>query len=237
MARRLVSLLCTLVLAAAPVPALAADAAKPVNEGSLAQADEAIQTFHWSLAIAILKKLVETDPSWRAYQKLGHAEFNQGLYQDAVLAFTSAIDLAKAAPDDAPTRLAISQMLTEEGNVFLKLRNPDAAMGSYKAALPYSATYAVPYFNICALDYNQGMIESTVADCDAAIKVDPANADAYFIKGSILFGNSKMDAQGKMVAPQESIDALNMYLKLAPNGFHVQEVHSMLDSVNQDASK
>jgi len=231
-ARASLPLVCALALSVVPVAA--ADGAKPGKTGPLAQADAAIQALHWSDAVAILKKLVATDPSWPAYQKLGHAQFNLGQYQDAIAAFTTASDLAKAAPPDAPTRLALAQMLTEEGNVYLKLKDYDAAMGAYKAAIPYSDGFAVPYFNVCALDYNQGKIESAVADCDAAIKADPANADAYFIKGSVLFANATMDAQGKIAAPPDALDALNMYLKLAPNGPHAGEVHSMLDSVNPD---
>lgn len=231
--RALFAILCAFALAVAPV----AGAGKAARGDMLAQADEAIQALHWSDAVAILKKLVVADPSWRAYQKLGHAQFNLGQYQDAIAAFSSAVDQAKATADDAATRLAVAQMLTEQGNVYLRLRNYDAAMGSYKAALPFSDTYAVPYFNVCALDYNQGKIESAVADCDAAIKADGENADAYFIKGSILFGNTKMDAQGKMAAPPDAVDALNMYLKLAPDGPHVADVRAMLDSVNPGPSK
>jgi hypothetical protein len=34
-----------------------------------------------------------------------------------------------------------------------------------------------------------------------------------------------------MVTPPEALDALNMYLKLAPNGSHAQDVQYMLDSL------
>src|SRR5450755_3713356 len=116
MLTRFAPLLCVLVLMTVPV--LAAEGAKPSSGASLAQADEAIEALRWSDAVSILKKLVAADPDWRAFRKLGHAQFNLGQFQDAIDAFTSAIDLAKAAPDDPATRLAIAQMLTEQGNVY-----------------------------------------------------------------------------------------------------------------------
>ena len=234
-ARLLAPLLCVLVCS--PVAALAVDAAAKPGGTLMSQADAAIQALKWSDAIALLKKLVASAPDWHAYQKLGHAQFNVQQFSDAIAAFASAVDLAKAAPDDPATRLAIAQMLTESGNVHLRLRDYDGALASYQAALPFSEKYPIAYFNVCALDYNLGKIETAVADCDAAIRADPDNADAYFIKGSLLFANTTMNADGKMVALPDAVAALNMYLKLAPEGGHVQDVHAMLDSLDPNNPK
>ena len=53
---------------------------------------------------------------------------------------------------------------------------------------------------------------------------DPKRADAYFIKGSVLLGDSKVDAKGNMVAPPGTVAALRKYLELAPNGGHAAAV-------------
>jgi len=222
-------LLCALTLA--PLSALAAG--QPAGKKNLLkQADTAIATLRWGDAAALLKKLIATAPSWQAYQKLGHAEFNLAQYQDAIAAFGAAADLARAQGDTPELRLAIAEILTEQGNVHLRMRDYDGAFASYRAALPFAEKYPVAYFNVCALDYTQGRSETALADCNAAIKADPSNADAYFIKGALLFASTTLTAEGKMVAPPEAVDALNMYLQLQPSGSHAKDVHYMLDSLN-----
>jgi hypothetical protein len=76
---------------------------------------------------------------------------------------------------------------------------------------------------MCALAYNQCQIEAALASCDKTIAADPNKADAYFIKGSLQFGDARV-VNGKMVAPPASVAALRKYLALAPNGAHVSDV-------------
>ena len=85
---------------------------------------------------------------------------------------------------------------------------------------------------ICALLYNQGRMQEVVPACDKAIAADPAKADAYFIKGSALFGDARIE-NGKMVLPDGAVQALQKYLELAPSGSHVTDVKAMLTSVGQ----
>jgi hypothetical protein len=68
--------------------------------------------------------------------------------------------------------------------------------------------------------------------CDKAIAADPTKADAYFIKGSALFGDARIE-NGKMVLPDGAMQALQKYLELAPSGSHVTDVKAMLTSVGQ----
>jgi tetratricopeptide (TPR) repeat protein len=90
---------------------------------------------------------------------------------------------------------------------------------------------AVTYFNSCATFYNLGKMDEAIAACDKAIALDPNKADAYFIKGSALFGNGTIDGSGKYQVPPGAVEALNKYLALAPNGPHAPDVHAMLDSL------
>jgi len=67
--------------------------------------------------------------------------------------------------------------------------------------------------------------------CGKAIAADPNKADAYFIKGSLLVGESKTDASGKMIAPPGAAEALKKYLALVPNGAHADDVKQMLSFI------
>ena len=57
---------------------------------------------------------------------------------------------------------------------------------------------------------------------------DPNKADAYFIKGSLMMGDSKQDKDGKLQAPAGTAEALNKYLELEPDGKHANDVKQML---------
>ena len=98
-------------------------------------------------------------------------------------------------------------------------------------ALAQSAGPAASYFNSCALLYNAGKMDDAIVACDQAIALDPGRADTYFIKGSALFGNGKIGSDGKYEVPPGTLEALDKYLELAPDGPHASDVHAMLDSL------
>jgi len=98
-------------------------------------------------------------------------------------------------------------------------------------ALAQAPSPAVSYFNSCAIAYNAGKVDETIADCDKAIALDPGKADAYFIKGSVLYGSGTLGSDGKYVVPPGTVEALNKYLELAPDGPHAPDVHAMLDAL------
>ncbi|MGB8364015.1 MAG: tetratricopeptide repeat protein [Rhizomicrobium sp.] len=149
-------------------------------------------------------------------------------YEAAVSVYERAIAAAQSAPPDAETNAAISKMLVNEGNCFLKLHRPEDAEAAYAMAAPLSPTPATAYFNLCAVYYNTGKTANALAACDRVIEIDPAKADAYFIKGSLLVSEATL-ANGKYTAPAGTIEALNKYLELAPNGAHAADVKQMLD--------
>ena len=178
------------------------------------------------------------------HKALGDANLYLGQYQDAINAYeTSAAllqNLIAANSGDQPDaqsaatalRRTLGQVLTNEGNAYLKLKNSKEALECYRRAAEALAgvdqkTAATAWFNLCATLYNIGDIDATPAACDKAIAADPTRANAYFVKGSSLFAQGK-DVNGKFVAPPESIAALNKYLELAPDGPHAADVKQML---------
>ena len=191
----------------------------------------AVHDKNWLDAESIAGQLVAIDPKRWEYQKsLGDAQTNLGKFDDAVATYEKGILLAQndATADPAKTKIAISQMLTMEGNTYLKQKKYTEATAVFSRAAEMSPNPGTAYFNLCAVQYNQGMVEGALAACDKAIAADPTKADAYFIKGSLLVADSKSDAQGRFIAPPGTVEALNKYLELAPEGAHASDVKEML---------
>jgi tetratricopeptide (TPR) repeat protein len=179
------------------------------------------------------------------HKTLGDANLYLGQYQDAINAYETSAGLlqnliAANSGDQLDAKLAatalrrtLGQVLTNEGNGYLKLRKTNEAIACYRRAAEAvtgidQKTAATAWFNLCATLYNIGDVDATPAACDKAIAADPTRANAYFVKGSTLFAQGK-EVNGKFVAPPESISALNKYLELAPDGAHAAEVKQMIE--------
>lgn len=169
-------------------------------------------------------------PSWAGDQSKADADLKNGQYQDAITLYQQAIAAAESGPQNAKTKGALGKMLVSEGNCLLKLHRTAEAEAAYEKAAPLSPTPGIAYFNLCATYYNTGDTAGAMAACDKAIAADPKKADAYFIKGSLLVAQSQT-INGKVVPPPGTVEALNNYLELAPNGPHAGDVRQMLDYV------
>ena len=222
------------ICAGAPLPA-----AQSADQSALvAKAQAALDAKQWPDAEAALKQLSSSEPRWEYFEALGAAQFNQGHYADSLDSYQRAIDLAqkdlaqKDLAGKSANAAAIALMYTAIGNANLKLKKNDAAIAAYTKAATLSPNPAVAYFNLCATMYNMGQpAAKTVAFCDKAIAADPKKADAYFVKGSALYGEGALDKSNKFVPPPGSVEALKQYLVLAPDGPHVQDVKAMLDAL------
>jgi tetratricopeptide (TPR) repeat protein len=210
----------------------AADTAQgsPEKRALIDQVNAAVAAKNWSAAAEAARKLVALDPHWHNFEMLGDAELNAGHYEPAVAAYDEGVKRAEADKESgsAETRSARGAMLTKEGNAFLKLKRNKEAIAAYTKAAALDPHPATAYFNLCATQYNTGEAAGAIAACNQAIKADPRKADAYFVKGSLLVGDSKTDKDGKVTSPPGTIEALRKYLELAPNGAHAEDVRQML---------
>lgn len=235
MRRRLsvVALLASLALAATALPRIGVGAPLPAAQSEsqnalVAKAQAALDAKQWPGAEAALKELSASEPRWEYSEALGTAQMNQGHYADSLQSYQRAIELAGKNASPA----AIAQIYTTIGNANLKLKNNDAAIAAYNKAAALSPNPAVAYFNVCATMFNMGQpAAKTAAVCDKAIAADPKKADAYFVKGSALYGEGAVDKSNKYVVPPGAVEALKQYLALAPDGPHVQDVKAMLDAL------
>jgi tetratricopeptide (TPR) repeat protein len=228
--------LTALILAGGLSTALAQ--APGANEKTLVtQAQAAMQGRNWQAAETAFRQLVAVAPArWEYQEGLGAAQFNLGRYEDALASYEKAIPLARrdaepANDNSAKAKAALGQMLTMEGNVYVKLRKNAEAIEAFTRAAAVSPNPAVAYFNLCAMSYNVGNTEAALAACDKAIAADPTKADAYFIKGSVMLGNGAVDQKGKFAVPKGTVEALKKYLELQPNGAHASDVKEMLNAI------
>ena len=218
---------------------LKAEREKGLSMNALIGQYNAAQTAkNWQDAADILQKMIAAEPNRWEYQKaLGDMQMNLEKYQEAVDAYEKVIPQAENATktdpkaDPAKAKVAMGQMLTNEGNAYLKLKKADKAIEAYTKAAALDPNPGTAYFNLCATQYNSGNTQGALAACDKAIAADPNKADAYFIKGSLLVGDSKLDKEGKLQAPPGTSEALNKYLELAPDGGHAADVKEMLKAI------
>jgi tetratricopeptide (TPR) repeat protein len=201
---------------------------------ALVKALAALSAGKWQEAATTLKQLIAANPDacpWEFYQALGAAQTGLREYPDAIQSFEKGVAIARSHPgpqaDAARVTAGIAQMLTAEGNLYLRTGKTDEAVARYNQAAAFSPDPATAYFNVCATLYNSGNMSAAAVAADRAIAADPKKADAYFIKGSALFAGGKSEG-GRYVAPPESVAALKKYLELAPTGPHADEVKSML---------
>ncbi|HZU33096.1 MAG TPA: tetratricopeptide repeat protein [Candidatus Angelobacter sp.] len=212
---------------------------KAQSENALiAQLNPLIQAKNWAGEEPILTQLIALNPSrWDFQQALGDAQLNQGKFEDAIATYDKAIPMAQSVAkgevkdpkaDPAKAKLAVGQMLTNEGAAYTKLKKPDKAVEAYNKAAEFEPNPSGSYFNLCVTQYNSGNTDAALSVCDKAIAADPNKADAYYIKGSLLMGKSTQDKSGKLQAPEGTAEALNKYLELAPDGAHANDVKQML---------
>ncbi|HEV7676461.1 MAG TPA: tetratricopeptide repeat protein [Candidatus Angelobacter sp.] len=204
----------------------------------IAQYNAAQTAKNWQEAADILKKMIAAEPNRWEYQKaLGDMQLNAGQYQEAADTYEKVIPLAENATktdpkaDPAKAKAAVGQMLTNEGNAYLKLKKSDKAIEAFTKGAAMDSNPGTAYFNICATQYNSGNTQGALVACDKAISADPSRAEAYYIKASLMFAESKQDKDGKLQAPAGTAEAFNKYLELAPDGPHANDVKQMLNYI------
>ena len=129
-----------------------------INQYNTAQAAK-----DWQLAADTLKKMIAGEPNrWEYQQALGNMQFNLGNYQEAVDTFEKVIPLAQNASktdpkaDPAKAKAAIGQMLSSEGNAYIKLKKNPEAVAAFTKAAEMDPNPGTAYWNLCATEYNAG---------------------------------------------------------------------------------
>jgi len=137
-------------------------------------------------------------------------------YQEAIL----------LSPSDASLHNGVGNVYAEMGKI------PEAQAEFQKSAEADPANASRAYFNLGAIMYNAGKMDEAAAAFKKAVDIDPKYADAYALMGRALMGKLTMGADGKVQAPPGTVEALEAYLKLDPNGKYAQEAQADLQVIS-----
>jgi tetratricopeptide (TPR) repeat protein len=214
---------------------------KGLNE-MLRQAADLQAAGNFEQSIGVLQQAVQADPNRDLlWFKLGDAQRLAAAkapdqatktkdYQDAIESYKKAIALKQASPAGSGTN--IGGYWNNLGDAYGKAgMTPDAISAYQQAAQADPAGAGQYYFNLGAVLTNTNKPKEAVSAFDKAIQADPNKADAYYWKGVNLLAEAKVDASGKMVAPEGTAEALNKYLELEPTGQYADGAKGLLASI------
>jgi len=208
-------------------------ARQDTSEPLKAAYDQAMHAKDWQAALAAAQKLVDLKPMAENLRLLGNAQANSGALQDALATYDRAISVAQQEKPteglpDSTWKDEKSKILVAKGNAYLRLKQNSDAIAAYTQAAPLAANPSVAYWNICATVYNTGEMKGAIAPCRQAVQSDPTNVNAWFVFGTVLFTTSPTDDKMNFLITDETRQALNKYLELAPDGPHADDVKAML---------
>ena len=84
---------------------------------------------------------------------------------------------------------------------------------------------------------NSSNTDGALDEFKKSIAADPNYAEAYFYYGSTLVGKATMDQKtGKMIAPDGTVDALQKYLQLKPDGPNAQSAKDLIAALGSTVS-
>ena len=79
---------------------------------------------------------------------------------------------------------------------------------------------------------NANKTDEAVVAFDKCIQADPTRADAYYFKGNNLLAKATLKGD-KMVPAPGTVEALNKYLELAPDGKYAPQAKAVLESLGE----
>jgi tetratricopeptide (TPR) repeat protein len=201
----------------------------------------ALDNKQWDEAITQLTKAADLGPTqpavWAglADAYVGSAKAAKGADAGPIFdkAFASFDKLLTIAPDDAGTYNNYARALAADKRL-------DDAKTKLAKAVELDPPGAGKYhYNLGALLMNSNQTDGALDEFKKSIAADPNYAEAYYYYGSTLVGKATLDQKtGKMIAPDGTIEALQKYLQLKPDGPNAQPAKDLIaalgSSVNVD---
>lgn len=195
------------------------------------QTDPAEKTKRNTEAYDALKKAVELKSGTATAQPASGTQPSNGA-QPQASGQPAPAAAAPAKPATAADNENLAKYYGNLGSAAARLGKSDEATQDFQKAADLNPAKAGNYY------YNLGIVlhnaeksdedrKAAASAFDKAIVADPTNAEAYYLKGTDLFGLSKENA-GKIIAPEGTAEALQKYLELKPEGAHATDVKAML---------
>lgn len=123
------------------------------------------------------------------------------------------------------------------GGAYVQMgRIPEAVAELKKSAELAPQIAATTEYNIGVIYYSNGQMDEAIQAFRIATEKDPKLADAYLMLGFSLFSKGQPVADGKMIAPSGTVEALETYLKLKPDGSRAEEARRELNIIKKAAT-
>jgi tetratricopeptide (TPR) repeat protein len=140
-----------------------------------------------------------------------------------------AVDAYQKALAADPTN---ADMHNNLGSVYADMRKTPEAQAEFQKAAEIDPTHASRYyFNLGAVMTNSSKLDEAAAAFKKATEVDPKFADAYFLEAQSLMAKATIDKDGKVIPAPGTVEALQTYLQLDPNGKYAPSAQSMLQTL------
>ncbi len=116
------------------------------------------------------------------------------------------------------------------GSLYAEMGKTDEAQAEFqKAAELNPAGAGKMYYNLGVVMYNKGKMDESEAALKKSIEIDPSFPDAYYLEAQALLGKATLGADGKVQPVPGTVEALQKYLELAPNGKFAGAAKQSLD--------
>lgn len=105
------------------------------------------------------------------------------------------------------------------GSIYADTGKIEEAQAEFqKAAELNPAGAGKVYYNLGVVMYNKGKMDEAATALKKSVELDPNFADAYYLEAQALIGKAKLGPDGKIEPVPGTVEALQQYLKLEPNG-------------------
>ncbi len=198
----------------------------------------AVDAKQWDVAIENLTKASEMDPKQGAvWTSLADAYVGkaQATPAEAAATYDKAFDSFKKALELAPTDAGLYN------NYALALAK-DKKLDDAKTNLAKAAELDPPgagkyYYNLGALLVNGGQNDAALDEFKKAVESDPTYADAQYQLGMTLAAKANTDATGKITPAPGTVEALQKYLELKPDGVNAASAKEMIAALGATVSE
>jgi tetratricopeptide (TPR) repeat protein len=193
----------------------------------------AMDNKQYDAAIESFNKAIEMDPKqgavWTglAQAYTARAKTKTGADADA--------DLMKAAENWAKAIEINPEEAGLHNNYALVLAQckkfPEAQAELEKAATINPSGAGQYYYNLGALEVNAGQNDAANETFKKAIAITPPYPEAFYQYGLTLLAKATLDKNGNTIPVPGTLEALQKYLELAPNGANAEAAKGMLASL------